>query len=371
MVDQIGEGAAQSGRWPAEPAPILFLLSGVLLGLATLATVASCWITAPSLLNFGLSIGVFVTASGLAAWANHRQKLIASDVLLALASLSFAASIWQMGQVFDVAEDRSGFLTALLAVVTVISLSGLSIATIILWMFLLLIAIFFGKIDRVFGQPSLMIMLWGLYFLQHIMSLIQKNLKIKMNINNYSININFNFLTKTIVSNLFFAFLILYILLEFDILSIKGINPPLDYFSYVMSLIFITLTFYFGRARLSERAPNEPDLSSAIRFGWFSFISLAWLIPIAVQPLDTKSMLTLVAVWLAEASILFYISFKSHHLIGVWIAIGAFVCLFCAGLALLGLAWSGVVVGLLVASLLALGSGLVIVGRVEAVAVPL
>ena len=371
MVDQIGEGAVQAGRWPAEPAPILFLLSGVLLGLATLATVASCWITAPTLLNFGLSIGVFVTASGLAAWANHRQKLIASDLLLALASLSFAASIWQMGQVFDVAEDRSGFLTALLAVVIVISLSGLSIATIILWMFLLLIAIFFGKIDRVFGQPSLMIMIWGLYFLQHIIKFIQKNLKIKMNINNYNININFNFLTKIIVSNLFFAFLILYIPLEFDILSDKGINPPFDYFSYLMSLIFITITFYFGRTRFSERAPNEPDFSSAIRFGWFSFISLAWLIPIAVQPLDTKSMLTLVAVWLAEASILFYISFKSQHLIGVWIAIGAFVSLFCAGLALLGLAWSGVVVGLLVASLLALGSGLVVMGRVEAVAVPL
>lgn len=369
MVDQIGEGAVQSGRWPAEPAPILFLLSGVLLGLATLATVASCWITAPSLLNFGLSIGVFVTASGLAAWANHRQKLIASDLLLALASLSFAASIWQMGQVFDVAEDRSGFLTALLAVVVVISLPGFSIATIILWMFLLLIAIFFGKIDRIFGQPSLFVAIWGLFFIQHILKLMQENLKKKMH--KYIIQIDFNSLSQIIISNLFFVFCILYVAFEFDILSMKGINPPFDYLSYLMSLIFLTITFCFGRARFSERALKEPNRVSAIRFGWFSFISLAWLIPIAIQPLDTKAMLTLVAVWLAEASILFYISFKSQHLIGVWIAIGAFVSLFCAGLALLGLAWSGVVVGLLVASLLALGSGLVVMGRVEAVAVPL
>jgi hypothetical protein len=163
----------------------------------------------------------------------------------------------------------------------------------------------------------------------------------------------------------------MYVTFEFDILSIEGVNPPFDYFSYLMSLIFLTITFYFGLARFSERALKEPNRLSAIWFGWFSFISLAWLIPIAVQPLDTKSILTLVAVWLAEASILFYISFKSQHLIGVWIAIGAFVGLFCAGLALLGLAWSGVVVGLLVASLLALGSGLVIIGRVETVAVPL
>ena len=203
------------------------------------------------------------------------------------------------------------------------------------------------------------------------MKLMQKNLNKKMHINKNIISIDFKFLIQIIISNLFFVFWILYVTFEFDILSIKGIGPPFDYFSYLMSLIFLTITFYFGRARLSERAPNEPDLSSAIRFGWFSFISLAWLIPIAVQPLDTKSMLTLVGVWLAEASTLFYISFKSQHLIGVWIAIGAFVSLFCAGFALLGLAWSGVVVGLLVASLLALGSGLVIVGRVEAVAVPL
>ena len=193
----------------------------------------------------------------------------------------------------------------------------------------------------------------------------------KIHKNDYIISINIEILMRLIISNLFFVFVILYIALEFDILLIKGINPPFDYFSYLMSFIFIAITLYFGRAGFSERALNERDRFSAIRFGWFSFISLAWLIPIAVQPLDTKAMLILVAVWLAEASILFYISFKSHHLIGVWIAIGAFVCLFCAGLALLGLAWSGVVVGLLVASLLALGSGLVIIGRVEAVAVPL
>lgn len=367
MVDHVGEGAVQAGRWPAEPAPILFLLSGALLGLATLATVASCWIAAPTLLNLGLSIGAYVTASGLAAWANHRQKLIASDLLLALASLSFAASIWQMGQVFDVAEDRSGFVTALLAVVVVISFTGFSITTIILWMFLLLIAIILNKIDRVFGQPSFFVAIGGLYLIRHIMKLMNN----KMNKNNYIIKIDFEYLRKIIINNLIFIFLILYVTFEFDVFSFEGGDPSFDYFSYLMSLIFLTITFYSGLARFSGRALKEPDRVSAIGFGWFSFISLAWLIPIAVQPLDTKAMLTLVAVWLAEASILFYVSFKSQHLIGVWIAIGAVVSLFCAGLAVIGLAWSGVVVGLLVASLLALGSGLVVKGRVEAVAVPL
>jgi|GEM_PF-6821912 len=367
MVDQGIEDSARAQGWLGEAVPVLFLVASVLLGLAIAASIASCWMGASDLLSFGLSVGVFAATAGAAAWASKHQKPFVSDILLALASLSFAAMLGHMSQAFDVAEDRSGFFLALATGVFLIAVSGSSIITTISWLIIFIISIFSLKNDNLWLNKFTYMLPLLIFYMINIFNKIKNNLKF----NYLDIKID---MKKTILitcDNFLCFYIIFFVSVNLGVIGTDGVNPPDDFVSYICSLIFMSITLYVGLARFSERDSNEHQLSAAIVFGWLGSLSLACLLLISIQPLDLVGTLTLGGVWIAEASILFYIAFKTRHTIGLCIAIAAFVSVFCAGLVGLGLAWSGVVAGLLIACLLLLGVGLVILRRNKIMSVPL
>lgn len=342
MVDHVGEGAVQAGRWPAEPAPILFLLSGALLGLATLATVASCWIAAPTLLNLGLSIGAYVTASGLAAWANHRQKLIASDLLLALASLSFAASIWQMGQVFDVAEDLLGGISAAMLAAVLIGFIGRSSFSIAVSSVIYLFFTYKYEIihDKFYLNSNN-------YFLIFIFLFdIDKSLKFKFKSNFEDNRFWFKWQVLLILNVVFFN------------LSILDGNFIFILNGYLITQEYLTIkTITFFVLMLIFSIPNKSEYFR-IPIGWFAIGSLMYMTLFVTQPLEHGALLFNRISWFGLSAAILYLSHKKRHPIGIGIAYSGFIGLYCAVIFDLGLGYSGSVAGLLIAGLLIFGLGL-------------
>jgi uncharacterized membrane protein len=55
--------------------------------------------------RFAILIAGFLAFAGAGAWAAHSQRPIASNILLMIAALVFAASIGLTGQIFDIAGD--------------------------------------------------------------------------------------------------------------------------------------------------------------------------------------------------------------------------------------------------------------------------
>lgn len=105
-----------------DAATALAWLGGLLLGIAAIAFVAANWEITPKPVRFAILLGAFLGLAGAGAWAAHAQRPIASNILLTIAALVFAASIGLTGQIFDIAGDPraasyaagvAGFLLAL------------------------------------------------------------------------------------------------------------------------------------------------------------------------------------------------------------------------------------------------------------------
>ncbi|MGH6950660.1 MAG: DUF2157 domain-containing protein [Vitreimonas sp.] len=105
-----------------EAATALAWLGGLLLGIAAIAFVAANWEITPKLVRFATLLAAFLGFAGAGAWAAHAERPIASNILLMVAALVFAASIGLTGQIFDIAGDPraasyaagiAGFLLAL------------------------------------------------------------------------------------------------------------------------------------------------------------------------------------------------------------------------------------------------------------------
>lgn len=88
-----------------DAAAALAWLGGLLLGIAAIAFVAANWEITPKLVRFAILLGAFLGFAGAGAWAAHAQRPIASNILLTIAALVFAASIGLTGQIFDIAGD--------------------------------------------------------------------------------------------------------------------------------------------------------------------------------------------------------------------------------------------------------------------------
>jgi len=88
-----------------DAATALAWLGGLLLGIAIISFVAANWDFTPKLVRFAVLLAAFLGLAGASAWAAQAQRPIASNILLMLAALVFAASIGLTGQIFDIAGD--------------------------------------------------------------------------------------------------------------------------------------------------------------------------------------------------------------------------------------------------------------------------
>lgn len=88
-----------------DAATALAWVGGILFGIAIIAFVAANWDMLPKLARFGLLLVFFLGLAAGGAWAAHKARPIASNLLLMIASLVFAASIGLTGQIFDIVGD--------------------------------------------------------------------------------------------------------------------------------------------------------------------------------------------------------------------------------------------------------------------------
>lgn len=88
-----------------DAATALAWLGGVLLGIAIISFVAANWDVTPKLVRFAVLLAAFLGLAGAGAWAAHKGRPIASNILVMISALVFAASIGLTGQIFDIAGD--------------------------------------------------------------------------------------------------------------------------------------------------------------------------------------------------------------------------------------------------------------------------
>ncbi|MGE0741867.1 MAG: DUF2157 domain-containing protein [Hyphomonadaceae bacterium] len=88
-----------------DAATALAVVGALLLGVAVIAFVAANWDVTPKLLRFAIILAAFLVLSGAGAWTAHKERPHASNLLLMVAALVFAASIGLTGQIFDIAGD--------------------------------------------------------------------------------------------------------------------------------------------------------------------------------------------------------------------------------------------------------------------------
>lgn len=112
----IGAGLVDAGKRDAilatipdtrrlDAATSLAWVGGLLFGIAVIAFVAANWDGTPKLVRFAILLAAFLGFAGAGAWTAHKERPLASNILLMIAALVFAASIGLTGQIFDIAGD--------------------------------------------------------------------------------------------------------------------------------------------------------------------------------------------------------------------------------------------------------------------------
>ena len=109
-----------------DAATVLGILGGLLAGVAAIAFVAANWSEIPRLLRFAMILTLFLSAACGAAWASGRGRPIASQVLLSVAALVFAAAIGLTGQIFDIAGEPLAALRGAGVAAILLGLAGRS-----------------------------------------------------------------------------------------------------------------------------------------------------------------------------------------------------------------------------------------------------
>jgi uncharacterized membrane protein len=88
-----------------DAATSLAWVGGLLLGIAVISFIGANWDGMPKIARFAVLIAAFLALAGAGAWTAHKARPIASNILLMIAALVFAASIGLTGQIFDIAGD--------------------------------------------------------------------------------------------------------------------------------------------------------------------------------------------------------------------------------------------------------------------------
>jgi uncharacterized membrane protein len=109
-----------------DAAAALAWVGAVLLGAAVVSFVAANWDITPKLVRFAILLATFVSVAGAAAWAAHKERALASNILLMVAALVFAAAVGLTGQIFDIAADPRAACYASGLVAFALALAGRS-----------------------------------------------------------------------------------------------------------------------------------------------------------------------------------------------------------------------------------------------------
>ncbi|MBL8771952.1 MAG: DUF2157 domain-containing protein [Phenylobacterium sp.] len=118
ILDSVGEGRR------LDAATALGIVGGLLAGVAAIAFVAANWSDIPRIVRFGLILLLFLGVAGAGAWASARGRPVASQVLLAVAAMVFAAAIGLTGQIFDIAGDPQAALRFAAVAAALLALAG-------------------------------------------------------------------------------------------------------------------------------------------------------------------------------------------------------------------------------------------------------
>ncbi|WP_293679055.1 DUF2157 domain-containing protein [uncultured Phenylobacterium sp.] len=104
ILDSVGEARR------LDAATALAVIGGLLAGIAVIAFVAANWSGIPRIARFAMILAAFLATAGAAAWAAGRERPVASQVLLCVAAMVFAAAIGLTGQIFDIAGSPQAAL---------------------------------------------------------------------------------------------------------------------------------------------------------------------------------------------------------------------------------------------------------------------
>ncbi|WP_165844082.1 DUF2157 domain-containing protein [Phenylobacterium kunshanense] len=118
ILDSVGEARR------LDAATVLGVIGGLMAGVAVIAFVAANWSAIPRVARFALILAAFLGAAGGAAWSGARNRPVASQVLLSVAALVFAAAIGLTGQIFDIAGDPQAALRMAGLAAVLLALAG-------------------------------------------------------------------------------------------------------------------------------------------------------------------------------------------------------------------------------------------------------
>ena len=118
-------------KTPDAPTALAYIAAS-LLGLAAIAFVAANWSGIPRVGRYGLISALVLAAAGGAAWCSVKRWPNATNALLGLAALAFAADIGLTGQIFDLSGDPQTALYGAAAAALVLALAGRSSAAAVL-----------------------------------------------------------------------------------------------------------------------------------------------------------------------------------------------------------------------------------------------
>ena len=150
-----------------DTASVLAALGALLLGAAAIAFVAANWGAIPRLPRFGLILALFLAAAGAAAWASRDgRRPLATNILLAVAALIYAAAIGLTGQIFDIVGDPQRALRSAGLAAALLTVAGRSSAAGVVALALFGLGEFTGDFDRnasrwlIFAAPVGMGLAW-------------------------------------------------------------------------------------------------------------------------------------------------------------------------------------------------------------------
>jgi len=88
-----------------DAATALAWVGSVLLGVALVSFVAANWDGMTPILRFTIIVGAFLALAAGGAWTAYRERPIATNILVMLAAISYAAAIGLTAQIFDLPSD--------------------------------------------------------------------------------------------------------------------------------------------------------------------------------------------------------------------------------------------------------------------------
>jgi hypothetical protein len=338
-----GDGARAPGKPAAHRPTIVLRLGGLFLTLAALITAAVGGIQAPTPPTLGLLTGLFLTAVGSAAWADHQRKIVSSDLFLTLAALIFTAVIWQTCQIFDVAEDLRGGVLAAASAAFLLGLAGRSVGAGVVALVLVCISDFLrvalGNQGSVSGTMMSIILTVVIYRL-----LMGERGLWGEDTAHPPEAARINRLKILIFAH---AALLAAVLMFFNTVDLREpqVPPP-------EVLIFKATLLATGAVWM--RRGKDP-VFSAMAFGWFAAGALGCLALVGLHPLGAVELIVHRLAWFGLAATTVVLAVKDRHAVAVGVGGAGLTGLACVLLFDLGLGWLGLAGALLAMAVLAVG----------------